>query len=267
MTSTDPSTCTVSVNIPVLSGNLIERISACTLYHDKGPDPWLRKTSTDAWLSTGVSDIDSGDGAFNDQGDIYCLVCYEGGTLEFFEVSSFKCVFSVKNFMSGKKHLVDSYVYEPSIDSEKEKDGSQVKTESGQNLKILEVAMHKWSGQHSRPFLFVLLNDGTMFCYHAFLYETQDNMSKIDESLSSQNCVDRSTSRLRNLKFVRISLNGYIQDYSTSTTLHPRFTIFENIRGYHGIFVAGLRPTWFMVCRERLRIHPQVSSFNNHVNN
>ncbi|KAL0000169.1 hypothetical protein SO802_019771 [Lithocarpus litseifolius] len=76
---------------------LKKSVSACTLYHDKGPKPWLRKTSTDAWLSTGISEaIDGADGAPHAQGDILCVVCYESGALEIFDVPSFNCAISIK---------------------------------------------------------------------------------------------------------------------------------------------------------------------------
>ncbi|OVA07710.1 Cleavage/polyadenylation specificity factor [Macleaya cordata] len=262
----DPSSCTVSVSVPAVFESTKEPISACTLYHDKGPEPWLRKTSTDAWLSTGVSEaIDGTDGAQHDQGDIYCVVCYESGTLEIFDVPTFKCVFSVDKFISGKTLLVDTFTGETSNDSQKIRNQNteevQVMKEGAQNMKIVELAMQRWSGQHTRPFLFGMLSDGTMLCYHAYLYEGQENIPKIEEAVSAENSVDLSsisTSRLRNLRFVRIPLETYTREEISTADPCQRLTVFKNVGGHQGLFLSGSRPAWFMVCRERLRVHPQL---------
>lgn len=263
----DPSNCTVSVNVPTVFDNSAESISSCTLYHDKGPEPWLRKASTDAWLSNGIAEaIDGGDGSLHDQGDIYCVICYENGTLEIFDVPSFKCVFSVDKFMSGKTHLVDSCIREPSKDTQKfnknisEDMPGQITKESGQNMKVVELSMHRWSGQFSRPFLFGILTDGTMLCYHAYLYEGQESTTKVEET-NSAGLSTISTSRLRNLRFVRVSMDTFTQEESSSVSQSQRITLFKNVGGYHGLFLSGSRPAWFMVCRERLRVHPQVMNF------
>ncbi|KAI8032762.1 Cleavage and polyadenylation specificity factor subunit 1 [Camellia lanceoleosa] len=264
----DPSTCTVSTSIPAVFESSKKLITACTLYHDKGSEPWLRKTSTDAWLSTGIGEtIDGSDGTSQDQGDIYCVVCYESGTLEIFDVPNFNCVFSVDKFVSGKAYLVDTFIQEPSGDPQEtmtknsEELPGQVKKENTQNLKVVELAMQRWSGQHSRPFLFGILTDGTILCYHAYLFEASENASKNEEVVSVQNSVDLSsisTSRLRNLRFVRVPLDTYAREETSPGTPCQRITIFKNVGGYQGLFLSGSRPAWFMIFRERLRVHPQL---------
>jgi len=259
LSCTDPSTCTVSILTPS-SFETRKSVSACTLYHDKGPEPWLRKTSTDAWLSTGISEaIDGGDG------DIYCVVCYESGALEIFDVPNFNCVFSVEKFMSGKTILVDTLKQEPAKDVEVENISSeeftgQGRKESTQNMKVVELAMQRWAGQHSRPFLFGILSDGTILCYHAYLYEGAEGTSKIEDSVSVQSSGLNSISgsRLRNLRFVRTPLDTYAREETSSGSPCQRITIFKNIGGHQGLFLSGSRPAWFMVFRERLRAHPQV---------
>ncbi|XP_065030175.1 cleavage and polyadenylation specificity factor subunit 1-like isoform X1 [Musa acuminata AAA Group] len=264
----DPSTCTVSVNVPATFASSTELISACALYHDKGPEPWLRKTSTDAWLSTGIAEaVDGHDGLYNDQGDIYCLVCYESGTLEIFDVSNFKCVFSVDNFVSGKTHLFDKYAREPSRNSQgikskvtDEANGS-VKKELPQDMKIVELAMQRWSGQYSRPFLFGILSDGTMLCYHAYLYEGLENTPKVEDAVSPHRSAEMgnvSASRLHNLRFIRVAVDTATSEEASNIVSRPRITVFKNVGGYQGLFLSGSRPAWFMVCRERLRVHPQL---------
>lgn len=261
----DPSTCTVSMYIPS-SFETRKSVSACTLYHDKGPEPWLRKTSTDAWLSTGMSEaVDGADGAPHDQGDIYCVVCYESGALEIFDVPNFNCVFSVEKFMSGKTILVDTLKQEPAKDVEMENKSSEEVTDQGrkestQNMKVVELAMQRWAGQHSRPFLFGILSDGTILCYHAYLYEGGESTSKIEDSVSLQNSGLNSISgsRLRNLRFVRVPLDTYAREETSSGSPCQRITIFKNIGGHQGLFLSGSRPAWFMVFRERLRVHPQL---------
>ncbi|PIA49934.1 hypothetical protein AQUCO_01300575v1 [Aquilegia coerulea] len=257
----DPSTCNVSVSVPTVFDSSKGAISACTLYHDKGPEPWLRKTITGAWVYNGMDDaIDGADGSQIDQGDIYCVVCYESGTLEMFDVPGFKCVFSVDKFISGKTHLVDTLVRDANYDFQNAKSktteemSDQIKKENVQNIKIVELAMQRWSGQHTRPFLFGILSDGTMLCYHAYLYEAQETTSKTGEAVSAQNSVDQ----LRNLRFVRVSLETFTRDEPSAGNPSQRITMFKNVGGYQGLFLSGSRPTWFMVCRERLRVHPQL---------
>jgi cleavage and polyadenylation specificity factor subunit 1 len=265
LSCTDPSTCTVSLYTPS-SFETKKSVSTCTLYHDKGPEPWLRKTSTDAWLSTGMSEaIDGADGAPHDQGDIYCVVCYESGALEIFDVPNFNCVFSVEKFLSGKTILVDTLKQEPAKDVEVENQSSEEVTgqgrkESTQNMKVVELAMQRWAGQHSRPFLFGILSDGTILCYHAYLYDGAESTSKIEDSVSGQNSGLNSISgsRLRNLRFVRVPLDTYAREETSSGSPCQRITIFKNIGGHQGLFLSGSRPAWFMVFRERLRLHPQV---------
>ncbi|XP_012484368.1 cleavage and polyadenylation specificity factor subunit 1 isoform X1 [Gossypium raimondii] len=264
----DPATCTVSINSPAAFEGSKKRVSACSLYHDKGPEPWLRKASSDAWLSTGIGEsIDSADGGPHDQGDIYCVICYENGALEIFDVPNFNCVFSVEKFASGRAHLVDAYSQESSEGSEKpinkssEELAGQSRKENVHNLKVVELAMQRWSGNHSRPFIFGILTDGTILCYHAYLFEGPDNASKVEGSASAQNSVGLSNvnaSRLRNLRFIRVSLDAYTREETSNGTLSQRITIFKNISGYQGFFLSGLRPAWFMVFRQRLRIHPQI---------
>ncbi|KAG5233655.1 cleavage and polyadenylation specificity factor [Salix suchowensis] len=261
----DPSSCMVSVNTPSAFQSSMKSVSACTLYHDKGPEPWLRKTSTDAWLSTGISEaIDGADSGAHEQGDIYCVVCYETGALEIFDVPNFNSVFFVDKFVSGKTHLLDTCMGEPAKDMMKgmnEEVAGAGRKESTQNMKVVELAMLRWSGRHSRPFLFGILTDGTILCYHAYLFEGPDGTSKLEDSVSAQNSVGASSisaSRLRNLRFVRIPLDTYTREETSSETSCQRITTFKNISGYQGFFLSGSRPAWFMVFRERLRVHPQL---------
>ncbi|XP_072956433.1 probable cleavage and polyadenylation specificity factor subunit 1 isoform X1 [Typha angustifolia] len=264
----DPSTCTVSLSVPAIFSNSTESVSACTLYHDEGPEPWLRKTSTDAWLSTGTSEaIDGNDGSLHDHGDIYCLICYENGKLEIFDVPAFKNVFSVDNFISGKSHLVDTYIQDSNGTSQdvmkrtSEETKSPIKKEPTQDMKLVELAMQKWSGQYSRPYLFGILNDGTMLCYHAYFYEGLENAQKGGGAVSPHSCTNVSsisTSRLRNLRFGRVSVDISTREETSNNFSRPRITVFKNVGGYQGLFLSGSRPAWFMLCRERLRVHPQL---------
>lgn len=261
----DPSSCTVSMYTPP-GFETKKSVSACTLYHDKGPEPWLRKTSTDAWLSTGVSEaIDGADGGPHDQGDIFCVVCYEGGALEIFDVPNFNCVFSVEKFVSGKSILVDTLKQDPEKDVEGTNKNSgevtsQGRKESTQNMKVVELAMQRWAGQHSRPFLFGVLSDGTILCYHAFLYEGAESTSKTEDSVSVRDSglSSISGSRLRNLRFLRVPLDTYAREETSSGSPCQRITIFKNVGGHQGFFLSGSRPAWFMLFRERLRVHPQL---------
>lgn len=262
----DSATFTVSVSVPGVFDYTKETIASCTLYHDRGPEPWLRKTSPDAWLSTGLSAeaIDGTDG-LQDQSDIYCLVCYDSGRLDIFEVPSFKCVYSVDKFVSGKAYIMDSLINGPTLDHGEIKSSSgerygQVKKESVTSVKVVELTMYRWSGPHTRPFLFGLLSDGTMLCYHAYVYEGQEIVPKSEEEIPLQVSHDLNSinsSRLRNLRFARITLESPMKE-GHSVNSGPRMTIFNNIGGYQGLFFSGSKPAWLMLCRERFRVHPQV---------
>ncbi|KAI4351877.1 hypothetical protein L6164_006183 [Bauhinia variegata] len=259
----DPTNCTVSVTSPASFESSKRLVSACTLYHDKGPESWLRKTSTDAWLSTGIGE--SIDGASQDHGDIYCIVCYESGALEIFDVPNFSCVFSVDKFISGKTHLIDTLIKDTPKDSQKGDQGSDKvaglgRKENVQNMKVVELAMQRWSGQHSRPILVGILSDGTILCYHAYLYESPDGTSKVEDSITAQGSVGLSStsSSLRNLRFLRVPLDAYAREETSSGSPCQRITIFKNIGSYQGLFLSGSRPAWVMVFRERLRVHPQL---------
>ncbi|XP_027110442.2 cleavage and polyadenylation specificity factor subunit 1-like [Coffea arabica] len=263
----DPSSCTLTTTNPEVFESSKNLITACTLYHDKGPEPWLRKTSTDAWLSTGIGEaIDGSDGASHDLGDVYCIVCYQSGGLEIFDVPNFTCVFSVENFASGKAILMDTFSPHPAKSNQEvvqmiEDVNAQERKDNSQKIGVVELAMHKWAGQHSRPFLFGILSDGTILCYHAFVFENSDTGSRDEKPVISQNSGNLSSmngSRLRNLRFIRISLDTYARDEIPSGTPSKRLTIFKNVGGFQGLFLSGSRPTWFMMFRERLRIHPQL---------
>ncbi|CAA0830754.1 Cleavage and polyadenylation specificity factor subunit 1, partial [Striga hermonthica] len=253
----DPSTCSVSVTIPSVFESSSKVVSACTLYHDRGPEPWLRKTSTDAWLSTGIGEaIDGADGVTHDQGDVYCVLCYESGNLEIHDVPNFSCVFSVDKFVSGSSNILDMFSHGPANDPAKltnkysEDDGNGRKvTQHG--IKVVELSMQRWAGEHSRPFLFGVLSDGSILCYHAYIFEVSENTSK-----SEVNDSNISPSRLRNLRFGRVPLDTYAREETQSGT--QRLTIFKNVGGLQGFFLSGSRPSWFMVFRERIRLHPQV---------
>ncbi|KAM3392829.1 hypothetical protein ACQJBY_013792 [Aegilops geniculata] len=247
----DHSTCALSISVPSIFTSSSEKISACTLYRDRGPEPWLRKTRSDAWLSSGIAEpIDGSGSSSQEQSDIYCIICYESGKLEIFEVPSFRCVFSLESFFSGEALLVDS---KGSHDDTK----VSLKKEAADSIRVVELAMHRWSGQFSRPFLFGLLNDGTFLCYHAFCYEDSESNVK-DNSFSPAGSVDlasASDSRLKNLRFHRISVDITLRE--DISCAQPRITIFNNVGGYEGLFLSGTRPVWVMVCRQRFRVHPQ----------
>ncbi|KAK6117889.1 hypothetical protein DH2020_048365 [Rehmannia glutinosa] len=262
----DPSTCSVSVTTPPVFESSDKVVSACTLYHDKGPEPWLRKTSTDAWLSTGIGEaIDGADGTTQDQGDVYCVLCYENGNLEICDVPNFSSVFSVDKFVSGKNHILDTFSHGPANDPVKlmnkhSEDVGHGRKEIPHNMKVVELSMQRWEGEHSRPFLFGILSDGSILCYHAYIFEVSENASKA-EGVSSQSSINLSSisaSRLKNLRFVRVALETYAREETPSGISSQRITIFKNVGGLQGLFLSGSRPVWFMMFRERLRIHPQV---------
>ncbi|CAN8244624.1 unnamed protein product [Cochlearia groenlandica] len=255
----DPSTCTVSISTPAVLEGSKRKVSACTLYHDKGPEPWLRKASTDAWLSSGVGEVgDGADGGHHDQGDIYCVLCYESGALEIFDVPSFNCVFSFDKFASGRSHLSDMPIHE--LEHENSEDNTSARNEDITKTKVVELAMQRWSGHHTRPFLFAILADGTILCYHAYLFEGVDGI-KAENSLYLEGIASLNSSgssKLRNLKFLRIPVDTSTREETSDGVLTQRITMFNNISGHQGFFLSGSRPGWCMLFRERLRFHSQL---------
>lgn len=263
----DPSTCTVSVIIPPVFESSDKLVSACTLYQDKGPEAWLRKTSTDAWLATGIGEgIDGTDGMMHDQGDVYCVLCYENGNLEIFDLPNFNSVFSVDKFVSGKGHVVDSFFHDPVNDpvgliKKNSEANGHGRKEANHGIQVVELSMQRWATDHSRPFLFGILSDGSILCYHAYVYEGSENVPTVND-VYCQSSISRSSissSRLRNLRFVRVFLDTYAREESKSGISSQRINIFKNVGGLQGLFLSGTRPAWFMIFRERIRIHPQVS--------
>ncbi|XP_024011843.1 cleavage and polyadenylation specificity factor subunit 1 isoform X2 [Eutrema salsugineum] len=258
----DSSTCTVTVSSPSVLEGSKRKVSACTLYHDKGPEPWLRKASTDAWLSSGVGEaVDSADGGAHDQGDIYCVLCYESGALEIYDVPSFNCVFSVDKFSSGRSHLSDMPIHELEYELEKNsEDNASARNEDIKKTKVVELAMQRWSGHHTRPFLFAVLADGTILCYHAYLFEGVDG-TKAENGVSLENPAtinSSGSSKLRNLKFLRIPMDTSTREETSDGVAAQRITMFKNISGHQGFFLSGSRPGWGMLFRERLRFHSQL---------
>ncbi|VAH25301.1 unnamed protein product [Triticum turgidum subsp. durum] len=223
----DHSTCALSISVPSSFTSSSEKISACTLYRDRGPEPWLRKTRSDAWLSSGIVEpIDGSGSSSQEQSDIYCIICYESGKLEIFEVPSFRCVFSLESFFSGEALLVDS---------KRRHDDTKIslKKEAADSIQVVELAMHRWS-------------------------DSESNVK--DNSFSPAGSVDlasASDSRLKNLRFHRISVDITLRE-DISSLARPRITIFNNVGGYEGLFLSGTRPVWVMVCRQRFRVHPQL---------
>lgn len=168
--------------------------------------------------------------------------------------------------MSGNTHLMDALIQDASgneLSKSSDESVGQGRKESAKDIKVVELAMQRWSGQHSRPFLFGILNDGTILCYHAYLFESSESKSEdaVVSSVISTTKGISGASRLRNLRFVRIHLNSYTRDEVPEGIPCSRITMFKNIRGHEGLFLSGSRPSWFMVFRERLRIHPQVRFF------
>lgn len=167
----------------------------------------------------------------------------------------------MENFLSGKSHLVDALTKEVPKDSQKGDKVSDGVVSQGRkdalNMKVVELAMQRWSGKHGRPFLFGILSDGTTLCYHAYLYESPDGTSKVEDSVSA-GLSNSSVSRLRNLRFVRVPLDVHAREETSNGPPCQQINIFKNIGSYEGFFLSGSRPAWVMLLRERLRVHPQV---------
>lgn len=261
----DPSSCNISVSAPPMFQSSGDPITACSLYQDRGPSLWLRRTSMDAWLAPSFDPVDISDGSDTNQGDIYCVVCKQNGRLELYELPNLICVFSANEFTHGNRFLFDSRAPPKTSTmwaSLKEGMEAQIqdvaKQDPSASLHVIEVCLEKWSDKFGRPFLLAILSDGTFLCYHAYLYEGADNSSLTEEGDTPETGVlGTITSRLKNLRFVRLSLDRASGEEDIAT-LRPTIVPFRNVGGLRGAYVTGSRPVWLMNFRERLQVHPQL---------
>ncbi|KAH7436763.1 hypothetical protein KP509_05G035200 [Ceratopteris richardii] len=260
----DSVNCNICVSAPKTFQNLGDPVTACSLYQDRGPSPWLRRTSMDAWLAPTFDLVDISDGSDSIQADVYCIICRRSGRLELYELPNLICVFSVNDLPHGYKFLYDCKGA-PKIPLEglkKEQVESQSqdssKMDAGASLHVIEVCMEKWSDNFGRPFLLAVLSDGTCLFYHAYLYEGTDNNPIVEEGHDSgTGFLGTATSRLKNLRFVRLGLDQ-VSAKDDIATLKPVIVPFRNVGGLRGAFVTGARPIWLMNFRERLQVHPQL---------
>ncbi|WRX22976.1 Cleavage/polyadenylation specificity factor, partial [Theobroma cacao] len=110
--------------------------------------------------------------------------------------------------------------------------------------------MQRWSGNLSRPFLFGILTDGTILCYHAYLFDGSENASKVEDSVFAQNSVglsNISASRLRNLRFIHLCDGSIV----ASTVLH-------NVSCNHG-FINFTSQRILKICQM-----PSASNYDNY---
>lgn len=260
----DPTSCNISVTAPSMFQTSGDPVTACSLYQDRGPSPWLRRTSMDAWLAPSFDLVDISDGSDTNQGDVYCVICKRSGRLELYELPNLICVFSVNEFAHGHRFLFDtrapSRIFMEGLQKEGVETQNQdaTKQDPSASLHVLEVCMEKWSDKFGRPFLLAVLSDGTSLCYHAYLYEGTDNNLVIEEGSEPEtNVLGNVTSRLKNLRFVRLALDRASGEEDVAT-LRPSIVLFRNVSGLRGAFVTGSRPVWLMNFRERLQVHPQL---------
>lgn len=259
----DPSTCSISVSAPPMFQGFGDTITACSLYQDRGPSPWLRRTSTDAWLAPSFDPVEISEGSDTDQGDIYCVICKQSGRLELYELPELLCVFSVHNFIHGNKILFDSRM--APRDSQRDsslKEGTNMqvsgeeKQDSNASMHVVEICLEKWGDKFGRPFLLAVLSDGTFLCYHAYLYEDSSLVSEEGDILET-GAIGTIISRLKNLRFVRLPLDQVTGEDDIATN-RPSIVSFRNVGGFRGAFVTGSRPVWLMNFREKLQAHPQL---------
>ncbi|MCO5593054.1 hypothetical protein L7F22_047059 [Adiantum nelumboides] len=260
----DPTNCNISVSSPPMFQNTGDPVTACSLYQDRGPSPWLRRTSMDAWLAPTFDVVDISDGSDSIQDDVYCVICRQSGRLELFELPNLICVFLVNDLPHGFRFLYDFRGL-----SKTNFEGSQkgllelqtqdsAKQDSISSLYVIEVCMEKWSDKFGRPFLLAVLSDGTCLCYHAYLYEGTDNSPVLEDNMEpGTGVLGTGTSRLKNLRFVRLALDRAFGEDDVAT-LKPSIVSFRNVSGLRGAFVTGSRPVWLMNFRERLQVHSQL---------
>ncbi|KAL2641921.1 hypothetical protein R1flu_009508 [Riccia fluitans] len=248
----DPDACSLDISSPSVLQNSAGLVTACTLFTDKAPGCWMRRTSDPAWSSKNA-----------DQAAVYCILCRENGNLEIHDLPGFTCVFRVKKFNYGKT-ILSNYILpsnnqdasgttEPETLAEAE---SQLQEES--KYFVTDICMETWGKKFGRPFLFAILSDGTMLCYHAYSYEDTEGNDLDAVTVNNEESIPSS----KNLRFVRTPVDWVSGDEQEDeeggkVQITPKLVRFSNVGNVQGLFVTGARPTWLMVCRERIRVHPQ----------
>lgn len=179
------------------------------------------------------------------------------------------CVYSVDYFNHGMSVIWDQKILERRVSSnaalregaeEDEVPGDDLLRDAGLRLYVTQICFESWGEKFGRPFLLATLSDGTMLCYHAFSYESSDTCDLLGTGEASGISL-RESARLAHLRFVRIPIEWVSgQEEGSKAVQTTRFSSFKNVGSFPGIFVTGPRPTWLMVCRGRLRPHPQVWS-------
>ena len=205
-----------------------------------------------------------------DQGFVYCVICRQSGGLEIYDLPRVNCVYNVQNFNHGMSVLWDRKIPEKRVSSnaalvegaeEEETAGEELLLEAGLRLHVTTICFESWGEKFGRPFLLVTLSDGTMLCYHAFCYEAIETGDALDIGEALRTGTVKESPRLGHLRFVRLPIEWVSGQVEGSEVVHEtRFFPFRNVGSFPGVFVAGLRPTWLMICRERLRPHPQAGS-------
>lgn len=196
---------------------------------------------------------------------MYCILCRKSGRLEIYDLPRVTCVFSVDYFNHGISVLWDQKVLERRANTnaalkegaeEDKEPGDTILRDAGLSLHVTQICFESWGEKFGRPFLLATLSDGTMLCYHAFSYEA---LEPSDALLDIRNLKD--SPRLAHLRFARIPIDWVsAQEDGAKPAQETKFSSFKNVGSFPGVFVTGLRPTWLMVCRGRLRPHPQVCS-------
>ncbi len=261
--ATDPATSTMTISSPSSFASNTDLITAFSLYQDKGPYCWLRRACKDSSERSQLSTAP-------DQGKVFCVICRQTGRLEIYELPHVTCVFSVENFNYGMSVLWDNKVSEKRVSSnaalrdgaeEDETAGEDMLREAASQLLVTQVCFERWGEKFGRPFLLATLSDGTMLCYHAFCYEVPETGDALEYADSIGRGNAKETPRLGHLRFVRMPIDWVSGEDEGVGEKNPtlQFYPFRNVGSMSGVFVTGSRPAWLMICRQRIRCHPQVS--------
>jgi cleavage and polyadenylation specificity factor subunit 1 len=257
----DPATSTMTISSPSSFASNTDLITAFSLYQDKGPYCWLRRACKDSSERSQLSTAP-------DQGKVFCVICRQTGRLEIYELPHVTCVFSVENFNYGMSVLWDNKVSEKRVSSnaalrdgaeEDETAGEDMLRDTASQLLVTQVCFERWGEKFGRPFLLATLSDGTMLCYHAFCYEVPETGDALEYADSIGRGNAKETPRLGNLRFVRMPIDWVSGEDEGVGEKNPtlQFYPFRNVGSMSGVFVTGSRPAWLMICRQRIRCHPQ----------
>ncbi|XP_049849753.1 uncharacterized protein LOC126320362 [Schistocerca gregaria] len=194
----------------------------------------------------------------------YLALTYESGTLEFYRISTFECVYRCAGLNNGRQRL--EHDNDPSLYWT----FSEVVGKQEDMPIVVDLRIESVGSKCSLPFLIACLDDGNILVYHCYFYEDL----LVDESVLP-------------IRFVRVSLPtvafntvySFHQQGDAPADQHDDIKIlslqkrewvysrihpFFNLSGFSGFFITGDFPMWIFCERDYPRMQRLVGEGSIH---